>query len=139
MINYTILQIIFSHFGGVMVSVQCSKLWVQARVVTNHCLTPSEQFFSNIMARLTFWWEDDDVNFVLYLSNIMARLTFWWEGDDVHFVLYQLSWIFIMLACWNNSLTVDILLRHIILILSQSLLLLYNAACLVQKQQIPIS
>jgi hypothetical protein len=59
----------------------------------------------------------------LYLvspCNLHARLspsadinfTFWWDDDRVHFVLnQQLSWIFILITHWNNSLQVDMLLH----------------------------
>ena len=58
--------------------------------------------------------------------------------------LYQtntLSWIFIVLAHWINSLRVDMLFHSGTLSLfraNQSLLFLLNAACLAEKQQIPI-
>ena len=58
--------------------------------------------------------------------------------------LYQinmLSWIFIMLAHWNNSLRVDMSLHSDTLFwfrANQSLIFLLNAACLAEKQQIPI-
>ena len=52
-----------------------------------------------------------------------------------------LSWIFIVLAHWNNSPRVDMSLHSDTLFwfwANQSLLFLLNAACLVEKQQIPI-
>ena len=54
---------------------------------------------------------------------------------------YMLSWIFIMLAHWNNSQRIDMLLLLETLSwfwANQSMLLLLNAACLAEKQQIPI-
>jgi len=64
--------------------------------------------------------------------------------DQMMFTLYKtntLIWIFIALVHWNNSLRADMLLHLDILSsfrANQSLLLLYNAACLTEKQQIPI-
>ena len=58
--------------------------------------------------------------------------------------LYQinmLSWIFIVLAHWNNSPRVDMSLHSDTLFwfrANQSLIFLLNAACLAEKQQIPI-
>ena len=55
--------------------------------------------------------------------------------------MYASSWIFVVLTHWNNSLQVDMLLHSDALFwfrANQSLLLLLNAACLVEKQQIPI-
>jgi hypothetical protein len=52
-----------------------------------------------------------------------------------------LSWIFIVLAHWNNSLRVDMSLHLDTLFwfrANQSLLFLLNATCLTEKQQIPI-
>jgi hypothetical protein len=65
------------------------------------------------------------------------------------YALYMISWILIVLAQWNKSLQVDMLLhsdqksagryvaplRHIIMILSHSLLLLCNGVYLVEKLQ----
>jgi hypothetical protein len=62
----------------------------------------------------------------------------------MRFALYQinlLSWIFIMLAHWNNSQQVDMSLHSDTLVwfrANQSLLFLLNAVCLAEKQQIPI-
>jgi hypothetical protein len=53
-----------------------------------------------------------------------------------------LSWIFIVLAHWNNSPQVDMLPHADTLSwfqANQSLLFLLNAECLAEKQQIPIS
>jgi hypothetical protein len=52
-----------------------------------------------------------------------------------------MSWIFMLLAHWNNSLRVDMSLHSDTLFwfrVIQSLLFLLNAACLVEKQQILI-
>jgi len=51
----------------------------------------------------------------------------------------MLSWIFTVLADWNNSLWVDMLLHSDLLSwfqTNQSLLLFLNAACLAEKQKI---
>ena len=83
--------------------------------------TSTQQFFSYIMARTScFCWNDDDVRFVLE---------------------QQVSWIFIVLDHWNNSPWVDMSLYSDLLFwfwANQSLLLLLNAACLAEKQQILI-
>jgi hypothetical protein len=53
-----------------------------------------------------------------------------------------LSWIFIVLAHWSNSPRVDMSLHSHTLFwfrANQSLLFLLNAACLAEKQHIPIS
>ena len=53
----------------------------------------------------------------------------------------MLSWIFIVLAHWDNSSRIDMSPHSDILSwfwANQSLLLLLNAACLTEKQQIPI-
>ena len=66
------------------------------------------------------------------------RVTFWWN-DVFCFVLDQHSWIFIVLAHWNNSPWVNMLLLLDTLFwlwTNQSLL---SAVCLAEKQQIPIS
>jgi hypothetical protein len=52
-----------------------------------------------------------------------------------------ISWIFIVLDRWNDSPRIDMLLHSDILFrfrANQSLLFLLYAACLVEKQQIPI-
>jgi hypothetical protein len=86
-------------------------------------LTPSQQFISYIMVRKGYisirWW-----------CLLCTRPT--------------LSWIFIVLANWKNSLQVDMLLHMYTDTLfwfrnNQSLLLLLSAACYAEKQQIPIS
>jgi hypothetical protein len=53
-----------------------------------------------------------------------------------------LSWIFIVLDHWNNGSRIDMSLHSNTLFWSSeptSLLFLLNAACLAEKQQIPIS
>ena len=58
-----------------------------------------------------------------------------------HWCIGVLSLIFIVLAHWNNSLPVDMSLHSNTLFwfrANQSLLFLLNAACLAEKQQIPI-
>jgi hypothetical protein len=53
----------------------------------------------------------------------------------------MLSWIFIMLAHWNDSPWIDMSLHPDTLSCfraNQSLFFLLNAACLAEKQQIPI-
>ena len=53
----------------------------------------------------------------------------------------MLSWIFIVLAHWNNSPRIDMSPHSDTLSwfrANQSLIFLLNAACLVEKQQIPI-
>jgi hypothetical protein len=57
------------------------------------------------------------------------------------FYTNTLSWIFIVLAHWNNSPRVDMTQHSDTLFwfrADQSLLFLLNAACLTKKQQIPI-
>ena len=54
----------------------------------------------------------------------------------------MLSWIFIVLAHWNNSPRADMSLHSDTLFwfwANQSLLFLLKVACLAEKQQIPIS
>jgi len=66
------------------------------------CSTPSEPFQSYTMEGASYIkWDDDNG---------------WY---DVRFVLDQVSWSFIVLAHWNNTLRID-MSPHIILILSQS-------------------
>ena len=69
----------------------------------------------------------------------------WWEQvtfDEMMSTLYYtntLSWIFIVLAHWNNSLCVDMSFHSDKLPwfrTNQSLLFLLNAACLAEMQQI---
>jgi hypothetical protein len=55
--------------------------------------------------------------------------------------LYGVSWVFIVLAHWNNSPRVDMSLHSDTLFwfrANQSLLFLLYAACLAEKPQIPI-
>jgi hypothetical protein len=56
-------------------------------------------------------------------------------------LFYTLSWIFIVLAHWNNNPQVEMSLHSDTLFwfrANQSLLFLRNAACLAEKQHIPI-
>jgi hypothetical protein len=90
--------------------------------VSDCCSTPIQLFFSYIMARtgwlsMRWWW-------ILPCS----RPTRWVE-------------FFIVLAHWNNSPWVDMSFHSDTLLwfrANQSLLFLLNAACLAEKQQIPI-
>jgi hypothetical protein len=70
------------------------------------------------------------------------EVNFQWDDDEVCFVLDQHpSWIFIVLAHWNNSLWIYMSLHFDTLSwfrANQSLLFLFNAAYLEEKQQIPI-
>ena len=69
----------------------------------------------------------------LIFNEMMMRSTL--------YKINTLSWIFIMLAHWNNSPQIDISLHSDTLFwlrAIQSLLFLLNAACLAEKQQIPI-
>ena len=64
-----------------------------------------------------------------YFSHIMVRTSYilmrWWWCP---LCTWPTSWVFIVLSPWNNSLWVD----------TSSLLLIYSAVHLVEKQQIPI-
>ena len=60
---------------------------------------------------------------------------------SILYLTNTLSWIFIVLAHWNNSPGVDMSLHSDILFwfwANQCLLLLLTAVCLAEKQQIPI-
>ena len=73
--------------------------------------------------------DDDDVCFVGENKLYWRR---WWRR--------LLCWIFIVLAHWNNSLHVDMLLHswHIILILNQPVIALtLKVTCLVEKKKLP--
>ena len=73
---------------------------------------------------------------------------FWRDVDEVRFVLdhhghhaNKLSWIFIVLAHWNNSLRVYMLIHSDTLswfLANQSLFLPFNTVYLVEKQQISL-
>jgi len=77
-------------------------------------------------------------------SYIMARTCYILKEMMMMSKLYKtntLSWIFIVLAHWNNSPWVDMSLHSDTLFwfrANQSLLLFLSAACLAEKQQIPI-
>jgi hypothetical protein len=67
----------------------------------------------------------------------MARTSFWWDDDEVRFVLDQHA----ELDIYSNSPRVNMSLHSDTLFwfrANQSLLLLLSAACLTEKQQIPI-
>ena len=80
------------------------------------CSLPSEQFVSYIMARTS------------YIQ---------WDGDEVFFVLEQQAYFFIMLAHWNNSLLVDILLHSdiITLIPMQPIFALIPLCCILSGEE----
>ena len=99
---------------------------------------------SQIFTRVSEW-----LLFCGQFSNFSAiswreKVNFQWDDDEVCPVLDQLlSWIYIVLAHWNNSPQADMLLHSDTLFwfrANQSLLFLLkvNAACLAEKQQIPI-
>jgi len=91
-------------------------MWV-SEWVSDCCLMPTQQFFSNIVTRFNYFSIDD---------------------DEVRFVLDQhaKSWIFIIvLAHWKNIPRIDMLPYSDTLSwfrANQSLLVLLNAACLVK-------
>ena len=96
---------------------------VSLNIQSDYCLTPNEEFFSYSIER----------------SNFIQ-----WNGDDnVRFVLDQhANWIILVLAHWNNSPQVDMWLHSDTLFRfwpNQSLFIFFNAACLSEKKQIPIS
>ena len=76
------------------------------------------------------------------MSNFMARKSYiQWNDDDVRFVLDQHAELnfYILLAHWNNSLRVDMLLHLDTLFwfrANRSLSFLLNAVFLAEKQQI---
>jgi hypothetical protein len=85
------------------------------------------------------------------MLSAIFQLHVYHDENNLHFdemiimsALYYtntLSWILIVLAHWNNSLWVDMSIHLDTLPwfqVNQSLLLLLNAACLVEKRQIPI-
>ena len=71
------------------------------------------------MLNLTFKWL-----LIQQFSAILCleQVNFQWDDDEVGFVLNRLSWIFIVLAYWNNSPASRNVapLGHIILIQSQT-------------------
>jgi hypothetical protein len=84
-------------------------------------LQPNKQFFRYIMTRTSY------ISMTLWICLLCTKLT--------------LSWTFIVLAHWNNSPHIDVSLHSDTLSwfkANQSLLFLLNAACLAEKQQIPI-
>ena len=69
------------------------------------------------------------------------QVNFQWDDDEVRFVLDQHAYLDLYSASSLKQQSMDrhvAPLGHIILVLSQPVFLL-NAACLVEKQQIPIS
>ena len=82
---------------------------------------PSEQFFQLYQGKnkIYIWFDEVMMMSALYYT-------------------YMFSWIFIVLAYWNNSLRVRHVAPHGYIILIQSLLFLLIAMCLAEKQQIPI-
>jgi hypothetical protein len=101
-----------SQLNGPQYHPHCKK----SEWVSDCCLMPIQQFFSHIMASRSYF----------------SMRWSWWSS---------FCWIFIVLAHWNNSLRIDMSLHSDTLFwfwANQSLLLLLNAACLAEKQQIPI-
>jgi hypothetical protein len=87
----------------------------------------------------------------LLLLNVNSSIFQLYHGEnklhlnnEMMFALHEtntLSWIFIVFVHWNNSPRGNMLLHSDTLSwfrANQSLLLLLNAACLAEKQQIPI-
>jgi hypothetical protein len=101
------------------------------------------QFFSKThMSRTLEWVSDCCLTPIQQFSAISWReqVNFQWDDDEVRFVLDQhAELVFIVLAHWNNSPRVDMLLHPDTLFWFRSnhfLLFLINAACLAEKQQI---
>jgi hypothetical protein len=90
------------------------------------------------------WVSDSCLTPIHHFSAIswQEQVNFQWDGDEILFVLdQQAELVFIVLAHWNNSPRVDMSLHSDTLFwfrANQSLLFLLNAACLAEKQQIPI-
>ena len=91
-------------------------------------------------------WVSEWVSVWQQFSNCSAiswreQVHFQWDGDDFRFVLDQYaSWIFLVLAHWNNSSQIDMSPHSDTLSwfrANHSLLFFLNAACLAEKQQIP--
>ena len=81
----------------------------------------------------------------MFFRDIMARTSYIFDGGmRMMFALYyinKISWIFIMLAHWNNSAWVDMSLHSYTLPwlrVNQSVLFLLNGVCLEEKQQMLI-
>ena len=95
-----------------VVDVGKSNEWV------SDCLMPTQQFFSCIMARTSY---------------------FQWDADEVHFVLDQHTKLDFYSASSFKQQSVDRLSDTLSWFLANlSLLFLLYAACLEEKQQIPI-
>ena len=104
-----------SPITGAPTSMAWSIIYNKIKWVNGCCLTPIEQFFSNIMTRTSYF--------------------------SMRWRWCLLSWIFIVLAHWFKSPQGDILINLDTLSwfwANQSFFLLFNAACLVEKLQIPI-
>ena len=75
----------------------------------------------------------------IYIMAITLTRYIWLDDNDIHFVL--VSWIFIVIAHWNNSPWIDMSLQLDTLSClqaNQSLFLFLNAVYLLEKQQMPI-
>ena len=111
-------------YGDLNVSVIKKKIFVMFLIIewVSDCRLTIQQFFSYIMAEKKLIFNDMMMRSVLFYTNM-------------------LSWIFIVLAHWNNSQRID-MLPHLDTLswfrAKHSLLFLLNAACLAEKQQIPI-
>ena len=66
------------------------------KCASEYCLTPNEQFFSYIMARPSFIFDE------MMMMSLMKSTLFYTN---------VLSWIFIVLSHWNNSQRVDMSLN----------------------------
>ena len=81
------------------------------------CLMPIQQFFSYSMSRTNYLFNEMMMRSALFLTN-------------------TLSWIFIVLAHWNNSTRVDMSLHSDTVSwfrANRSLLFFLNAACLAER------
>jgi len=83
-----------------------------------------------------------NANSAIFLAiSWREQVNFQWDDDKVRFVLDQhAELLFKVLAHWNNSPRVGMSLHSATWFwfrANQSLLLLLNAACLAEKQQIP--
>ena len=104
-------------------TVQVSIIWlsnISSEWVNDYCLTPTQQQLYHGENNLNFRWEDDEVRFVLYQY---AQLDFFYSARS----LKQSAESHV-----THSDTLSVFRAN------QSLLFLLNAACLAEKQQIPI-
>ena len=110
----------------------CNKFYIRSVIIT--FLLPTQ-----VSCRWTIEWAIDCCLMPIerYFNYIITCTSYSrWDDDDVRFVLLD---FFIVLVHWNNSRTVEMLLHWNTLSrfrANQSLLLLLNAACLAEKQQI---